>query len=144
MAPILCAEDDENDVFFIQRAFKQVGILPFLVILANGQLVIDYLLGRGSYADRIAHPLPCLLLLDLNMPLKTGLEVLTWIRGHPPLRVLPVIMLTSSSRPEDINRAYLQGANGYLVKPGDPNQMVSMVKSIKDFWLTHNRLDALT
>ena len=74
------------------------------------------------------------------MPRKSGLEVLKWVRSEPAISTLPVIVLTSSLHDADIHRAYLQGANAYLVKPTNPGELLVLVKTIKDFWLTHNRM----
>ena len=137
--PILYAEDDENDVFFMQRAFKQAGIVNPLHIVTNGTLAIDYLSGSGPYANREEHPIPCLVLLDLNMPGKSGLDVLKWIRTQPRISTLPIVVMTSSNQDSDIHRAYLLGANGYLIKPGKPDELLVMVKGIRDYWLTQNR-----
>jgi CheY-like chemotaxis protein len=138
LTPILYAEDDQNDTFFLERAFKLAGIANPLVTVPDGQAAIDYCLGCGPYADRAEHPLPCLLLLDLNMPKKSGMEVLTCIRQEPSLRTLPIIVLTSSLQDSDIHRAYLNGANAYLTKPSQPEGLVVMAKAIHDFWLTQN------
>ena len=137
--PILYAEDEENDVYFIRRAFEQAGIRNPLAVVGDGQRAINYLTGMGDYADRNKHPLPCLVILDMKMPEKSGLEVLKWIRSQPAICVLPVLMLTSSSHDADMHRAYVQGANGYLVKPGSPDELVAMAKAIKDYWLIQNR-----
>jgi CheY-like chemotaxis protein len=138
-SPVLYAEDDENDSFLIQRAFKQEEVRHPLVIVPDGQAAVDYLTGAGEYANRTQHPVPCLILLDLKMPGKSGLEVLEWIRQHPDIPLVPVVMLTSSDQESDIHRAYLLGANGYLVKPNKPEEILAMTKAIKDFWLTVNR-----
>ena len=138
LKPILYAEDEENDAFFLERAFKQAGIANPLVTVSDGQAAIDYCLGRGRYTNRGEHPLPCLLLLDLNMPKKTGIEVLMRIREEPSVRTLPVIVLTSSLQDSDIHRAYLKGANAYLAKPSQPEGLLVMAKAIQDFWLTQN------
>ena len=138
-SPILYAEDDENDSFLTQRAFKQEEIRNPLVIVSDGKAAVEYLAGTGQYANREEHPLPSLILLDLKMPGKSGLEVLEWIRNQPGISVLPVVMLTSSDQESDIHRAYLLGANGYLVKPNKPEEISAMAKAIKDFWLTVNR-----
>lgn len=137
--PILYAEDEENDVYFIRRAFEQAGIRNPLAVVGDGQRAINYLTGMGDYADRNKHPLPCLVILDMKMPEKSGLEVLKWIRSQPAICILPVLMLTSSSHDADMHRAYVQGANGYLVKPGSPDELVAMAKAIKDYWLMQNR-----
>jgi CheY-like chemotaxis protein len=140
--PILYAEDDPNDVFFMQRAFKQAGIVNPLHIVTNGTLAIDYLAGAGPYANREIYPLPCLVLLDLNMPGKSGLDVLKWIRTQPSVSTLPIVVITSSNQDSDIHRAYLLGANGYLIKPGKPDELLVMVKGIRDYWLAQNRSPA--
>jgi CheY-like chemotaxis protein len=137
-APVLYAEDDENDSFLLNRAFKQAEIINPLVIVSDGNAVIEYLTGNGSYAQREAHPFPCLVLLDLKMPGKSGLEVLDWIQKQPAISTLPILMLTSSSQEKDVRKAYLLGANGYLLKPSTPDGMESLARAIKDFWLSKN------
>jgi len=136
---ILYAEDDENDAFLVERAFNQAQVPNALVIVPDGNTAIQYLAGTGKYADREKHPIPCLVLLDLKMVGKSGLEVLKWIRTHPTVCTLPVLMLTSSNLDGDVHRAYLMGANGYLVKPNTPDEMLIMAKGIKDYWLLLNR-----
>lgn len=137
--PILYAEDDENDVFFMQRAFKQAGVVNPLRTVPDGKHVIDYLEGREPYANRLENPMPCLILLDLSMPGKSGMDVLKWVRSQPFTSALPVIVLTSSNQESDIQRAYVLGANGYLIKPGRPDELQLMVKGVSDYWLSHNR-----
>lgn len=137
--PVLYAEDDENDGYFLKRAFRQIGVANALIVVPNGQEAIDYLSASGQYADRNEHQLPSLVLLDLHMPKKSGMEVLSWVRGHAFLRTIPVIILTSSLQDADIERAYLSGANAYLVKPSQPDELSVMVKTIRDFWLGQNR-----
>jgi len=136
---ILYAEDDENDAFLLGQAFKQAGITHPLIVVENGKKALDYLAGTGAYASRGQHPLPCLLLLDLNMPGRSGLELLKWIRRRPDLSTLPVLVFTSSSEGSDVERAYLLGVNGYLIKPNRLEEMISMAKAIKDYWLVQNR-----
>ena len=139
MKPILYAEDEKNDAFFMERAFEKVGISNQLIVVSDGQAVIDYLAGALNNADPSQPPSISLLLLDLNLPNKSGLEVLKWVRAQPALRTLPVLMITASIEEADLQRAYSQGANAYLVKPAKPADLVAMVQSIKDFWLTQNR-----
>ena len=113
-----------------------------LVVVPNGKAAIEFLSGAGAYSDRIRHPLPCLVLLDLNLPGASGLEVLKWIRATPSICTLATVMLTSSDQEADIHRAYMQGANGYLVKPGNMEGIVKMARAIKDYWLGQNRMSA--
>ena len=136
---ILYVEDDENDVFLMQRAFTQAGIEHRLQIATHGQEAIDYLSGEGTYQNREEYPVPCLILLDLSMPGKSGHEVLKWVRAQPAICTVPVIVLTSSNQESDIHRAYILGANGYLIKPGKPAELLTMIKGVKDYWLAHNR-----
>jgi CheY-like chemotaxis protein len=139
LKPILYAEDEDNDAFFLKRAFQQAGIPHPLIVVSDGQEAIDYCSGSGPYQSRADHPLPCLVLLDLNMPKKSGLEVLKWIREELLIRTLPVIILTSSLQEADIHRAYQAGANAYLGKPSRPDDLVQAARAIKDFWINQNR-----
>jgi CheY-like chemotaxis protein len=134
---ILCAEDEANDVFFLQRAFKITGSPHTLNAVPDGEQAVQYLAGEGPFADRERHPLPALVLLDVNMPKKSGLEVLEWIRQQPHFKSLPVVILTSSSRPEDMENARRLGADDYLLKPSDPLKLVDVVTSLQDRWLSH-------
>jgi two-component system response regulator len=134
---ILLVEDEPNDVFFMQQAMKKAGVVNPLQVANDGQQAIDYFRGAGKFANREEFPLPCLVLLDLKLPYVMGLDVLKWIRHRPEAAVI-VVILSSSKYEADIAAAYRLGANGYLVKPPDVSKLVEMVKSIKDFWLTHN------
>lgn len=136
--PVLYAEDDENDVFLVRRAFRQAEADCPLHVVIDGQRAIDYLSGTGEYADRELHPMPGLFLLDLNMPRKSGLEVLQWIRSTPAVQALPVIVLTSSNQESDIERAYSLGANSYVVKAGRPDQLRDLMSALTTYWLHWN------
>jgi CheY-like chemotaxis protein len=129
---ILYAEDREDDVFFVRRACRRVGLEPFLCIASvrDGQAAVDYLAGVGPYADRERHPLPDLVLLDLKMPHRSGLEVLDWIRRTPPHTELPVFILTSSNQELDMQRASALRANGYIIKPGGIGDLASRLEEI--------------
>src|SRR5438309_1088242 len=117
MKPVLLVEDIETDILLMQHVWRDVGVPNPLRAVEDGQRAMDYLAGAGEYADRRAHPLPCLVLLDLKLPYFTGLEVLEWIRRQSALKTLPVVVLTASSSDEDIGQAYRLGANAYLEKP---------------------------
>ena len=137
--PILYVEDEETDVMLLQHVLGKVGIQNPLQTVKDGKLAKDYLAGNAPFADRRRHPLPGLVLLDLNLPYWSGFEVLEWIRRQPQLRRLPVVVFTSSNRPDDIAQAYDAGANGYLVKPNSLADLTSLVLALRDFWLLHNR-----
>jgi CheY-like chemotaxis protein len=131
---ILYAEDDSDDAFFMQRAFRAARRQEALQIVSDGEQAIAYLAGTGVFADRQQHPLPALLLLDINMPICTGLDVLKWLRGQDAWATLPVVMLTSSSLEADMNRALALGASRYLVKPGHPDKLVELVRSLEEYF----------
>ncbi len=136
---ILLAEDDANDVLLIQRAFQKAGIKDLLKVVRDGEQAIEYLAGRGLYANRERYPFPFLLLLDLKMPGTDGFEVLHWIRGEPGLRRLLVVVLTSSNLQADVDRAYELGANSYLVKPVEFDEMVNLIRRFEAYWNEINR-----
>ncbi len=136
---ILLAEDDPNDVLLIQRAFGKVGLGQVLKVVRDGEEAVNYLSGHGPYADREQFPMPYLLLLDLKMPGMDGFEVLQWVREHPTLKRLLVVVLTSSSLQADVDRAYELGANSYLVKPLDPASMLNTLQRFEAYWSEINR-----
>lgn len=136
--PLLLIEDDENDVFFMQRAMKDSGLTNPLHVVTDGQEAIDYLSGAGSFADRQQHPLPSLIFLDLKLPRRGGFDVLTWLREREPFASLVVLVLTTSAEERDLLRAYRLGANAYLVKPPTPVQLTRLLDSVRAFWFTQN------
>jgi CheY-like chemotaxis protein len=138
MVSILHVEDDENDVFFLQNAFQQAGIVNPVHVVKDGLEAIEYLGGAGRYADREEFPLPCLVLLDLKLPGMHGLEVLDWIKQQPSLRRIVVIILTSSQQEQDVERAYELGVNSFLVKPAGIRERLEIANGIKTWWLRHN------
>jgi CheY-like chemotaxis protein len=135
---LLIAEDDANDVFFLKHAFEQAEIKNPLHVVHDGQETIDYLSGVGEFSDRTKHPLPSLLILDLKMPRRTGMEVLMWLRDQPELQKLPVVVFTSSAHRQDVERAYGLGANAFVVKPSGNSKRIELAKVIKGFWLDFN------
>ena len=139
LSPVLYAEDEDNDAFLMQRAFAKAGVANPLTIVPDGAAAIRYLSGKGEFSDRTSHPPPCLLLLDLNLPRQSGLEVLAWTRTQPELRTLPIVILTSSSHDRDIGSAYSLGANGYLVKPPSSERLIELVSSLRDVCLVPDK-----
>lgn len=132
---ILLAEDDQNDIMLIRRAFTKSHVVNPIACVENGEEVVNYLSGNGAYSDREQHPLPFMLLLDLKLPRMSGHEVLKWLRAQQGLRRLPVVVLTSSREPADINRAYELGANSYLVKPVVFEEFTTLLKQLQVYWL---------
>jgi CheY-like chemotaxis protein len=135
---ILLVEDDPNDVLLIERAFRRANLANPLRVVGDGEAALAYLSGELPYADRDRYPMPLMILLDLKLPRKSGLEVLAWLRQQPGLKRLPVVVLTSSREASDINRAYDLGANSYLVKPVDFDALLDMVKNLNLYWLLLN------
>lgn len=133
---ILLAEDDENDVFFMQMAMARSGIPNPLLVVNTGEQVIHFLSGGRLHADRERYPNPCLLLLDLCMPILSGFGVLEWLMHWPTAREFPVVVLTSSADPSDIERAKSLGANEYRVKPSNATLLVPMLLELQARWLT--------
>ena len=135
---ILLIEDNPTDVMLIRRAFVKAKIVNPIHGVSDGDAAIDYLSGAGRYADRAQYPVPVLILLDLKLPRRSGLEILSWLRGQEHLRRIPVVILTSSSVPKDIDAAYDLGANSYLVKPVEFDALYEMLKSVNLYWLMTN------
>jgi len=138
LKPVLYVEDDENDLFLMERAFEKVKVEHPLRNLPDGREAISYLSGSGSYTNRSENPVPALVLLDLSMPGKGGLDVLQWVRSQPALSHIPVVVLTSSNQDSDVQRAGQLGANGYLIKPGEPDELVRMISELHQYWLIEN------
>jgi CheY-like chemotaxis protein len=135
---ILLVEDNPKDVFLVKRALRKAEILTPVQVVNDGDAAIQYLAGEEPYSDRTLYPLPVIVLLDLKLPRRSGAEVLGWIRQHPQLKRLPVIVLTSSREYADINRIYDLGANAYIVKPPDFDQLVGILKTLNLHWITYN------
>ncbi|MDJ0726032.1 MAG: response regulator [Prochloraceae cyanobacterium] len=138
--PILLVEDNYNDVLLIKRAFRKAQINPPISIVSDGEEAIAYLSREGKYADSATYPFPLLILLDLKLPRRSGLEVLSWIRQQPKLKRLLVVILTSSAENSDLERAYDIGINSYLVKPVDFQDFVSLIQLIDAYWLKLNQM----
>ena len=139
LAVILLADDLEDDVLLIRRAFKKGNIHNPVHVVRDGEEAIAYLKGEGKYANRDEYPLPDLMLLDLQMPLKDGFEVLRWVRQQPGLAGLRIVVLTSSEDLRDVNEAYRLGANSFLVKPLEFENFVETSMFLKHYWLVMNK-----
>jgi CheY-like chemotaxis protein len=133
-SPILVAEDDQNDVILIKRALNKSLISNPIACVGDGEEALAYLKGEGRYSDRQRYPLPSMMLLDLKLPRLSGHEVLHWLRRQPLLKRLPVVVLTSSREPTDINKAYDLGANSYLVKPVVLEEFSTLIQQLQLYW----------
>ena len=138
-ALILLVEDREDDILLIRKAFERTSTNNPLQVVRDGEEAISYLAGDGKFSNRAEYPLPWLILLDLKMPRVDGFEVLKWIRKQPGFSSLIVVVLTSSEQIRDVNRAYQLGANSFMVKPLDFQNIVEMSRVIQQYWLQHNQ-----
>jgi CheY-like chemotaxis protein len=140
----LLVEDDLADAEFVSMAFKNSG--HQLHVVNDGQHAIDYLSGKVEYADRRKFPLPQVILLDLKMPRVNGFEFLKWLRHQSPgdLRLLPVIIMSSSDEPSDVKTAYALGVNSYLVKPIRWQEFQERMKALNVFWGSHTAVPPVT
>ncbi len=136
MKPVLYIEDEPDDAFFLSYAWEQAGVSNPLITIPDGQQAIDYLAGHGRYGDRHEYPIPCLLLLDLKLPLKSGFEVLRWIRQQPALEGLDVVILSGSDQDRDVELARSLGVTDYIVKPATPTRLAEILRERKSLWFT--------
>lgn len=134
---VLHVDDDPNDSALLQAASRKAAVSLDVQNVEDVDGAIAYLNGSGRFADRTRYRLPSLVLLDLKMPRVTGFDMLRWIRRHPELNHLPVVVLSGSEMQEDIREAYEAGANSYLVKPLTFDALVRMVASVSNVWLAH-------
>jgi CheY-like chemotaxis protein len=132
---ILLVEDNPADIKITQRALRESAVPVELLVVRDGQEAVEYLLRQGEHAGSAAWRSPDLILLDLNLPRMTGREVLERIRTTPALKSVPVVVLTTSKRQEDIQEMYAAGANTYIEKPQDFNRFVEVLKTIQRYWL---------
>ncbi|MBG7613200.1 response regulator [Polaribacter sp. BAL334] len=129
---ILLVEDNEGDIILTIDAFEESKIDSKISVARNGQEALDFLYKKGSFSNVEK---PDLILLDINMPIFNGHEVLIKIKEDPILKKIPVIMLTTSSNQQDIDKAYENHANSYITKPVEIQDFLDAILKIKEFWL---------
>lgn len=139
LSTVLLVEDNPDDAELIAYAFAKAEIANPLLVIEDGDAAIDYVRGRGAYADRMRFPLPGLVLLDLKLPRRSGFEVLAAIRDSAGTKHTPVVVLTSSNQDADIKRAYELCANSYLVKPVSRSSLLHMVEALDAYWIKLNQ-----
>ncbi len=140
---VLVVDDSDDDLVLMRLALKQAGYPNDPQTVTSGAAAIAYLKGEGPYSDRSRYPLPALMMLDVNMPGTPGFEVLRWVRAQPEIKRLCVYILTASTRPEDVRRAFDLGANAYFVKPSDLDDLVILLAAIRES-LRHAHFAPLT
>jgi len=131
-SPILLVEDNEDDILITKKAIEKRQIMNNLFVVHDGQEALDFLRRTGKYENA---PRPGFVLLDLNMPKLDGFEVLKEIKRHPELKSIPIIILTTSERDEDVSKAYALGCNSYIVKSVDFSKFINTVIEIRQYWL---------
>lgn len=134
---VLYVEDDASYVLLIQRALRRSKLtdLPNLQVVTAAEEAFQYLLRHPPYTDRLAHPLPNLVLTDLRLPGKSGLQLVKWLREQPQFAELPIVMLTGSALDEDIEAAYELGVNFCLIKPAEVDALVSIIQALSVYWI---------
>jgi two-component system, response regulator len=139
-AKILLVEDNADDEALTLRAFKKSNLRNEIVVARDGVQALDYLFGTGMYQGRDIQDIPTLILLDLKLPKIDGLEVLDLVRNSDLTRLIPVIILTSSTEQEDMIKSYTLGANSYIRKPVDFNEFINAVQQLGLYWLVLNQV----
>jgi CheY-like chemotaxis protein len=135
---ILLVEDDPRDVELTLTALEDYKLANEVVVCRDGQEALDYLYNRGKFVNRVNEN-PAVMLLDLKLPKVDGLEVLQQIKSDEQLRMIPVVVLTSSHEEKDMMRSYKLGVNAYVVKPVDFHEFVNAVKELGVFWAVINQ-----
>lgn len=137
-AVILLVEDNHMDVELTLDAFREINLRNPVHVVKSGEAALDYVHGRGDYTDRNNYPLPDLILLDLNLPGISGIDVLRELKSTQIIRRVPVIVLTSSKEESDRAATYDLGVNSFLVKPVQHGGFLTVVQEISDYWLSLN------
>ena len=134
--PVLIAEDSESDIFFLLRAFSASRVKNPIYVVRSGTEAIDYLEGSGRFSNRLRHPMPGVVFLDLKMPAPDGFAVLNWRRDHPSLPKMLWVAMSNFDTPRTINEAYAAGATTFLSKPIDSNDVFNLIEGYNEFWRT--------
>ena len=137
---ILLVDDSESDVVLVKRAFEQANVTNTLRVVNGGEEALDYVLKRGQYAGASAPKTPGLILLDVSMPRMDGFEVLAELKKDREVRRIPVVMLTTSSREEDVIRSYDLGACSFITKPPSFNELIQAVSGFQVYWTLVSRV----
>ncbi len=135
---ILLVEDNSQDEMLTLRALRKINLANHVDVVRDGQQALDYLFREGEFASRAGSELPTAVVLDINLPRISGLEVLERLRADPRTRTLPIVILTSSDEERDRLQGYLHGANSFVRKPLDPTEFIETVSRLGVYWLAIN------
>jgi CheY-like chemotaxis protein len=135
-ATIMVVEDDPNDQVLIQNAFRSIGVAESIQVVGDGAEAIAYMAGEGKYSDRQKYAYPTFIITDLKMPRADGFAVLEFLKKNPDWKVIPTIVLTASSDPDDIKKSYMLGASSYHVKPRSHEELRNQLAVINAYWMT--------
>jgi len=133
---ILIVDDDANDLFLIEHAFRENGVKDSIHKAKGGREAIDYMMGEGKYSDRSIYAYPTFITIDLKMPVVDGLAVLEHIKKNPAWAIIPTVILTSSQDLDDIKKAYMLGASSYHVKPNLHDDLLKLLNVLHAYWMT--------
>jgi len=131
---VLVAEDDENDAFLLKRALEKNRIGMPVHVCGDGEEAMDYLKGKGQYANRDLFPFPRVIVTDLKMPRRSGFDILRWLQSHPECNLIPKIVLSASDQEADVILAYQLGVNCYFRKPSTVAELTTLVRRVYDLW----------
>lgn len=141
--PVLIADDDTDDCLIAMEAWEENGMGNDLRFVQDGEELMDYLYHRNRFADPDTAPRPGLILLDLSMPKKNGMEVLAEIKSDPKFKDIPILILSTSSTPKDASEAYTLGACGFIIKPTTFHGYLNMMRDVREAWLDMKDFTAL-
>ncbi len=133
---IMVVDDNEDDLFFIERAFRTIGVKDPIHLAKSGNEAIEYMMGEGMFSDRKLYAYPTFIMTDLKMPRGDGFAVLEHLLKNPEWAVIPTVVLTSSCDPDDIRKSYMLGASSYHVKPNSPEALRQLLKVLHDYWMS--------
>jgi CheY-like chemotaxis protein len=133
---IMIVDDDPNDLFLIEKAFRAISVKDPIHVVNNGLEAIAYMMGEGKFSNRQEYAYPTFITTDLKMPGADGFAVLEHLKHNPEWAVIPTVVLTASSDLDDIKKAYMLGASSYHVKPSSPENLRHLLKVLHDYWMT--------
>lgn len=135
-ATLLIVDDDEADRFFIEKAFRDIGVSELLYLAQSAEEAIAYMKGDEKYSDRKTYPYPTFVMTDLKMPKTDGFAVLRHLKSHPQWAIIPTVVLSGSVDQNDVNMAYMLGASSYHVKPRTQEELRVLLGTLHSYWIS--------